>query len=78
MKRIDVFIMLFVFAGVGIALSASAQGLELPLRGSSGEIIIGMGTLTGAAYSPDGQTIATCGALGVFIWDIETAQPIRW
>lgn len=54
------------------------QPLELPLRGESGEIILGLGVLYGMAYSPGGHTIATWGNIGVYIWDIETSQIVRW
>ena len=52
--------------------------LDLPLRGPSGEIILGVGRLDGAAFSPDGQTFATVGSMGVFLWDIDSGQPSRY
>jgi WD40 repeat protein len=61
-----------------LALGVWAQPLDLPLRGASGEIILGLGTLESAAYSPDGRYIATCGGLGAFLWDVETGELIRW
>ncbi len=56
--------------------SASAQ-VSLPLRGASGEMILGLGTLEAAVYSPDGKHIATAGSLGVFLWDAETGALLR-
>ena len=56
--------------------SASAQ-VSLPLRGESGEMILGLGTLVAAVYSPDGKHIATAGSLGVFLWDAETGALLR-
>ena len=55
---------------------ASAQ-VSLPLRGESGEMILGLGTLGAAVYSPDGKYIATAGSLGVFLWDAETGALLR-
>ena len=43
--------------------------VPLPLRGESGEMILGLGTLEDAVYSPDSKRIATSGSLGVFLWD---------
>ena len=37
----------------------------------------GLGELWSAAYSPDGQHIATCGSQGAFLWDIETGAVVR-
>jgi len=51
--------------------------LELPLRGDSGEMILGLGTLEGVAYSPDGEYISTCGSLGAFLWDANTGELIQ-
>jgi hypothetical protein len=48
------------------------EQVSFPLRGESGEIILGLGTLEAAAYSPDGKYIATAGSLGAFLWDAET------
>jgi len=48
-----------------------------PLRGPSGESIYGLGNLQSVAYSPDGKSIATCGSLGAFLWDVETNRPVR-
>ena len=56
--------------------SASAQ-VSLPLRGESGEMILGLGTLEAAVYSPDGKHIATAGSLGAFLWDAETGALLR-
>lgn len=75
-SRIRHAALLFVLCN--LHLGAWAQPLELPLRGDSGEIILSLGELTNAAYSPDGRSIATCGPLGVFIWDVEIDWPIRW
>jgi len=48
-----------------------------PLRGESGEMILGLGSLGAAVYSPDGKYIATAGSLGVFLWDAETGALLR-
>jgi len=37
----------------------------------------GLGSLSSAAYSPDGRYIATCGGEGAFLWEIETGSVIR-
>lgn len=49
----------------------------LPLRGESGEMILGLGTLRAAAYSPDGMYVATAGSLGAFVWNAETGALYR-
>jgi WD40 repeat protein len=56
---------------------AVVEQVSLPLRGESGEMILGLGTLEAAAYSPDGKYIATAGSLGVFLWDAETGALLR-
>ena len=56
--------------------SANAQ-VSLPLRGESGEMILGLGTLGAFVYSPDGKYIATSGSLGVFLWGAETGDLLR-
>ena len=61
---------------VGLVLVGQAMAQE-PLRGASGEIFVGLGTLEYAAYSPDGKYIATCGGAGGFLWDVETGTAIR-
>ncbi len=76
MKKTNIQTYILVIVILGLLQNTSA--LELPLRGDSGEIILGLGTIVDGTYSPDGKTIATCGSLGVFIWDVETTQPIRW
>jgi len=49
------------------------------LQGASGEGILGLGTLEAVAYnSTSGNTIATAGSLGVFVWDTETGKPVNW
>ena len=53
------------------------EQVSLPLRGESGEMILGLGTLEAAVYSPDGKYIATAGSLGVFLWDAETGALLR-
>ena len=68
------FCVAVVFVGMVLAGQAMAQG---PLRGPSGEIILGLGTLSSAAYSPDGRNIATCSRLGAFLWDVDSRQVIR-
>ncbi len=71
---------LILFAVLLLALvmtgSASAQ-FSFPLRGESGEMILGLGTLEAAVYSPDGKYIATAGSLGAFLWDAETGALLR-
>jgi len=37
----------------------------------------GLGTLTCAAWSPDGTQIATGGSLGAFLWDVATSGVTR-
>jgi len=56
--------------------SASAQ-LSLPLRGESGEMILGLGTLEAVVHSPDGKYMATGGSLGASLWDAETGALLR-
>ncbi len=53
------------------------EQVSLPLRGESGEMILGLGTLEAAVYSPDAKYIATAGSLGVFLWDAETGALLR-
>ncbi|HUW31847.1 MAG TPA: methyltransferase domain-containing protein [Planctomycetota bacterium] len=36
----------------------------------------GLGLLYRAAYSPDGQHIATCGGGGAFLWDVNTCEVV--
>jgi len=55
---------------------ASAQ-VSLPLRGESGEMILGLGSIEDTVYSPDGKYIATAGSLGAFLWDAETGDLLR-
>ncbi|MHC4534640.1 MAG: GLUG motif-containing protein, partial [Planctomycetota bacterium] len=53
------------------------EQVSLPLYGESGEMILGLGSLDAAAYSPDGKYIATAGSLGAFLWDAETGALVR-
>jgi len=55
------------------------EQVSLPLRGESGEMILGLGRLLTAvySYSPDGKYIATAGSLGAFLWDAETGALLR-
>ncbi len=76
MKRffLSVFIihyLLILPSSVGMADSTL-----LP-RGPAGETILGLGTLSDAAYSPAGNYIATGGSLGVLLWESETGRLAR-
>ncbi len=59
------------------AIPAHLGGAKLPLQGSQGEMILGLGGLSGTALSPDGKTIATWGTLGAFLWDAESHQLLQ-
>jgi len=52
-------------------LFAASSGLTA-LANPDSEFIFGSGEIVDAAYSPDGQFIATLGSLGVQIWNVET------
>ena len=39
--------------------------------------VFGLGTIEGAAYSPDGRLVATGGREGVYIWDVETGERLH-
>ncbi len=63
------------------AKSTSLSGYDdIPLRGSSGETILGMGTLTAVAVSPNNRILATAGQIGVFLWNLdeEKPEPFEW
>ncbi len=63
---------------LGLAMTGSARAqASFPLRGESGEMILGLGSLEAAVYSPDGKYIATAGSLGAFLWDAETGALLR-
>ncbi len=47
------------------------------VTGASDELIFGLGTLTSAKYSPNGNYIATGGGQGAFLWDADTGELIR-
>ncbi len=51
-----------------------------PLRGNSGEILLGLGALSVFSLSPDWNYLATASDLGVFLWDITQEQPtlLKW
>ena len=65
-----------------IALSAVVL-LALSTESLADQIItqpirtFGLGSLAAVAYSPDGKYIATCGAAGAFLWDVQTGSVIR-
>jgi len=50
---------------------------------SDGEVVtepirtFGLGTLEGAAYSPDGRYVATFGGGGAFLWGLDTGEIVR-
>ena len=67
----------FFAAVVLVCVVLAGQAMAQPFRGSSGEIVLGLGTLNSVAYSPDGKYIATCGSMGAFLWDVETGMVIR-
>ncbi len=54
--------------------------LEYPIRGSEGEILLGLGDLSAFALSPDWKRLATGSVLGVFVWDIsgKDPMPLKW
>ncbi|MHC4565870.1 MAG: WD40 repeat domain-containing protein [Planctomycetota bacterium] len=56
---------------------AVEEQVSLPLHGESGEMILGLGTIEAAIYSPGGKHIATAGSLGAFLWDAETGDLVR-
>lgn len=51
-------------------------GESFSLYGGSEELILGLGTLNSAIYSPDGEYIVTGGNLGAIFWDADTASII--
>ncbi len=65
-------ILIAVLLALAMTGSARAQ-----VRGESGEMILGLGTLEVAVYSPDGKHIATAGSRGAFLWDAETGALLR-
>lgn len=68
---ISTCILNFIF----ILLSTSVNEVDLPqLKGPSGEIILGLGTLLDVDYSYDGRYVATCGSIGAFLWDMESGK----
>ena len=78
-KHIEFTFFLFcaLLSSLSWAQDETTETLELPLRGPYDEIILGIGRLDGIAFSPDGQTFATVGSMGVFLWDIDSGQPAR-
>jgi WD40 repeat protein len=52
--------------------------VSLPLHGSTGETILGVGQINASAYSTNGFFIATGGSLGAFLWDTNTGEIVRW
>ncbi len=57
------------------SMSSNSAEINLPIKGESGEIILNLGILKAAAYSPDGKYIATGGPLGAFLWNVENDTP---
>ncbi len=76
LRTIPLILIAVLLLALAMTGSASAQ-VSLPLRGESGEIILGLGTLEAAVYSPDGKHIATAGSLGAVLWDAETGALLR-
>ena len=76
LRTIPLILIAVLLLALSMTDSASAQ-VSLPLRGESGEMIFGLGTLEAAVYSPDGKYIATGGSLGAFLWDAETGALVR-
>ena len=76
LRTIPLIVMAVLLLALAMTGSARAQ-VSLPLRGESGEMILGLGTLRAAVYSPDGKHIATAGSLGAFLWDAETGALLR-
>ena len=76
LRTIPLIVMAVLLLALAMTGSARAQ-VSLPLRGESGEMILGLGTLEAAVYSPDGKYIATAGSLGAFLWDAETGALLR-
>lgn len=50
-------------------LSSNAQ--LLAFKGQEGEIIHGLGYFRDVKISPDDRYLATCGSMGVFLWDLD-------
>ena len=63
LRTIPLILIAVLLLALAMTGSASAQ-VSLPLRGESGEMILGLGSLEDAVYSPDGKYIATAGSLG--------------
>ncbi len=54
--------------------------IEYPIRGDSGETILGFGKIETLVLSPDWKRLATGCDMGVFLWDITGEQPalLKW
>lgn len=69
---------IFISWIVVILTTRLAYSSLFPLRGENGEMILGLGTIDCAVFSPDNSLIASGGSLGVFLWDAQTGELRQW
>ena len=68
--KVPVWILVFV-----CCLNWRAAGADLPFRGSSGEMIFGLGRFPDTIYfSTDKQLLALSTELGILVWNLNTAE----
>ncbi|HPO09017.1 MAG TPA: WD40 repeat domain-containing protein, partial [bacterium] len=60
-----------------IPTPSPTHGIQAPVLGPFGEMILDSGPVLGVAYSPDGKIVATCGGPGTFLWDADTGEFLR-
>ncbi len=51
------------------------DSIQYPLRGDSGEILLGLGKIEAFDFSSDWKRLATASEMGVFLWDITGEEP---
>ncbi|MFB3789343.1 MAG: WD40 repeat domain-containing protein [bacterium] len=76
MKRLLMSLLLTLFPVILCFPGGNADRV-LPLAGPSGEIILGLGTLKDAAFSPLGNYVVTGGSLGAMVWESGTGALVR-
>ena len=75
MKRILWYATVFVLAS---NFCLCFGEIQYPIKGSSGETLLGFGLIQRADVSPDGKYLATVNPMGVYLWDIQRDEAVHY